>query len=120
MILSLTYTANYTQVLITRKLCQRGLKVLPWHEHLQVKMAKSQGKSEMFLPSTGQNSFFQQFFEATQGMNPTARGAFLEEPPEGAPDIEEVHHVSQIALLPLPETRVNLKTLSIMQVTFIW
>ena len=27
-------------------------------------------------------------------MNAAKRGAFLEDPPEGAPDIEEVHHVS--------------------------
>lgn len=39
-----------------------------------------------------QDSFFKQFFEATKGMDASTRGRFLEDPPEGAPDIEEGHH----------------------------
>jgi ubiquitin carboxyl-terminal hydrolase L3 len=38
-------------------------------------------------------SFLQQFYEATSGMDPAARGKYLEEPPEGAPDIEAAHQV---------------------------
>lgn len=29
-------------------------------------------------------------------MDASTRGRFLEDPPEGAPDIEEGHHVSQV------------------------
>ena len=42
----------------------------------------------------GQESFLKQFFDATASMDPTSRGAFLENPPQGAPNIEETHHVS--------------------------
>lgn len=41
----------------------------------------------------GQDSFFSKFFDATAGMSPSERGAYLESPPPGAPDIEEAHLV---------------------------
>ena len=39
-------------------------------------------------------SFLQRFTTATADMDPAQRGAYLEYPPEGAPDIDEAHHVS--------------------------
>jgi hypothetical protein len=38
-------------------------------------------------------SFLQRFFAATGGLSPEARGKYLEEPPPGAPDIDEAHQV---------------------------
>lgn len=43
-------------------------------------------------PSPG--SFLQQFFAATAAMAPDERGAFLESPPPGAPDIEAAHQAA--------------------------
>lgn len=39
------------------------------------------------------DSFFTQFAASTAGMSPAERGAFLENPPQGAPDIETAHQV---------------------------
>lgn len=39
-------------------------------------------------------SYLQTFFETTSSMDPAARGRYLEEPPEGAPDIEEAHQAA--------------------------
>ena len=44
--------------------------------------------------AAGEGSFLQRFFSATADMDPAQRGAYLEHPPEGAPDIDEAHHVS--------------------------
>lgn len=40
-------------------------------------------------------SFLERFFAATGPMAPAERGAYLESPPQDAPDIEEAHQVSQ-------------------------
>lgn len=40
-------------------------------------------------------SFLQRFFDATQPMSAAERGAYLENPPGDAPDIEEAHQVSK-------------------------
>lgn len=45
------------------------------------------------ITTAAPGSFLQQFYEATSGMDPAARGKYLEEPPEGAPDIEAAHQV---------------------------
>lgn len=39
------------------------------------------------------DSFLTRFFESTQPMSPAERGAYLEQPPQDAPDIEEAHQV---------------------------
>ncbi len=39
------------------------------------------------------SSFLQRFFDATKALTPQQRGAYLEAPPSGAPDIEEAHQV---------------------------
>ena len=44
--------------------------------------------------AAGDDSFLQRFFSATADMDPAQRGTYLEHPPEGAPDIDEAHHVS--------------------------
>ncbi len=44
--------------------------------------------------AAGDGSFLQRFFSATADMDPAQRGTYLEHPPEGAPDIDEAHHVS--------------------------
>ncbi|KAI8475782.1 MAG: peptidase C12, ubiquitin carboxyl-terminal hydrolase 1 [Monoraphidium minutum] len=41
-----------------------------------------------------EGSFLSRFFESTKAMTPQQRGAFLEEPPSGAPDIEEAHQAA--------------------------
>lgn len=41
-----------------------------------------------------EGSFLQRFFAATAGMSPEERGAFLESPPSGAPDLEEAHQAA--------------------------
>ena len=46
------------------------------------------------LSAAGEGSFLDRFFDVTAGMNPTGVGAFLEDPPEGAPSIDEAHAVS--------------------------
>ena len=57
--------------------------------------ASSRGRMHQHLPSAaGEGSFLNRFFDATAGMNPTEVGAFLENPPEGAPSIDEAHAVS--------------------------
>jgi hypothetical protein len=38
-------------------------------------------------------SFLERFFAATSPLSPAERGAYLESPPEDAPDIEEAHQV---------------------------
>ena len=47
------------------------------------------------MPAAGDGSFLQRFFASTADMDPAQRGAYLEYPPEDAPDIDEAHHVSQ-------------------------
>jgi len=42
---------------------------------------------------TAEGSFLQRFFQATQSLTPEQRGAYLEAPPTGAPDIEDAHQV---------------------------
>ncbi|CAL5222286.1 g4625 [Coccomyxa viridis] len=44
--------------------------------------------------SIDDGSFLQRFYEATADMDPAQRGAYLEHPPEGAPDIDEAHHAA--------------------------
>lgn len=39
------------------------------------------------------DSFLAQYFKACEGMDPAARGKYLEDPPEGAPNIESAHQV---------------------------
>ena len=39
------------------------------------------------------DSFLDTFISTTTPMTPEERGAYLESPPEGAPDIEEAHKV---------------------------
>lgn len=39
------------------------------------------------------NSFLREFYTATKSMTPEARGKYLENPPEGACDIEDAHKV---------------------------
>ena len=46
------------------------------------------------MPVADDGSFLQRFYKATADMDPAQRGAYLEHPPEGAPDIDEAHHVS--------------------------
>mmetsp|Transcript_25498 Transcript_25498/g.55461 ORF Transcript_25498/g.55461 Transcript_25498/m.55461 type:complete len:237 (-) Transcript_25498:928-1638(-) len=41
-----------------------------------------------------QPSFLHQFLGATQSLDPVSRGKYLEEPPEGAPSIEEAHQTA--------------------------
>ena len=41
-----------------------------------------------------EDSFLAKFFAATKDMDPAARGKFLEDPPEGAPDIEGAHQAA--------------------------
>lgn len=38
-------------------------------------------------------SFLERFFAATAALSPAERGAYLESPPDNAPDIEEAHQV---------------------------
>ena len=38
-------------------------------------------------------SFFEEFFAQTADMDASARAAFLQSPPAGAPDIEKAHEV---------------------------
>jgi hypothetical protein len=45
-------------------------------------------------PLAAEGSFLQRFLDATGGMSPAERGAYLEHPPPGAPDLDEAHHVS--------------------------
>lgn len=42
---------------------------------------------------TAEGSFLQQFMAATAGMDADQRGAHLEQPPAGAPDIDSIHQV---------------------------
>ncbi|EFJ41731.1 hypothetical protein VOLCADRAFT_83997 [Volvox carteri f. nagariensis] len=42
-------------------------------------------------------SFLQQFFSATSGMSAAEAGKYLEEPPSGAPSIEEAHQAAAAA-----------------------
>lgn len=44
-------------------------------------------------PPAAKGSFLQQFLAATQGLGPAERGAYLEHPPAGAPDIDSIHEV---------------------------
>ena len=44
-----------------------------------------------------QGSFLQGFFADTANMDADQRGKFLEEPPQGAPDIDAAHEVSLYA-----------------------
>ena len=44
------------------------------------------------MPS-GEGSFLNKFYAATKGMSPEEVGKYLEDPPEGAPDIEAAHQV---------------------------
>lgn len=43
-------------------------------------------------------SFLQRFLDATQKMSPAERGAYLEHPPPGAPDLDDAHHVRAYAI----------------------
>jgi ubiquitin carboxyl-terminal hydrolase L3 len=43
-------------------------------------------------------SFLERFLADTGRMAPEARGAYLEDPPEGAPNIEDIHEVCPHAL----------------------
>lgn len=53
------------------------------------------------LPSApaAEGSFLQQFLAATQGLGPAERGAYLEHPPEGGPDIDSIHEVGVTLLV---------------------
>ena len=48
---------------------------------------------DFFPPAAEKGSFLQSFLQDTASMSPEERGSFLEEPPEGAPDIDEAHAV---------------------------
>eukprot|EP01024_Parvocaulis_polyphysoides_P049602 TRINITY_DN481_c1_g3_i1.p1 TRINITY_DN481_c1_g3~~TRINITY_DN481_c1_g3_i1.p1 ORF type:complete len:244 (+),score=64.47 TRINITY_DN481_c1_g3_i1:752-1483(+) len=48
------------------------------------------GNNQEFF-NLAENSFFERFLSATKTMSPADRGQYLEDPPEGAPDIEEAH-----------------------------
>ena len=47
-----------------------------------------------------QGSFLQSFLADSANMGPDERGHFLEEPPEGAPDIDKAHEVVFLFLKP--------------------
>eukprot|EP00877_Chromochloris_zofingiensis_P006805 jgi/Chrzof1/2378/Cz11g12260.t1 len=53
--------------------------------------------THMGLYAAEDGSFLSQFFSSTAAMSPQERGAFLEQPPSGAPDIEEAHQVGAVA-----------------------
>ncbi|KAL4858837.1 Ubiquitin carboxyl-terminal hydrolase isozyme L3 [Chlorella vulgaris] len=56
-------------------------------------------------------SFMDQFLEATASLDPAARGAYLEQPPAGAPDIDSIHQAAAqqgATLAPAAEEEVNL------------
>ena len=42
-------------------------------------------------PFRHHDTFLPQFLDATRGMSPAERGAFLEDPPAGAPSLEQAH-----------------------------
>ncbi|GIL51422.1 hypothetical protein Vafri_7413 [Volvox africanus] len=44
-----------------------------------------------------ESSFLKEFFTATSGMSPAEAGKYLEEPPAGAPSIEEAHQTAAAA-----------------------
>ncbi|CAK0786891.1 hypothetical protein CVIRNUC_010105 [Coccomyxa viridis] len=44
--------------------------------------------------SVSKGSFLQRFLTATADMDAAQRGAYLEDPPEGAPDIDQAHHAA--------------------------
>ena len=44
-------------------------------------------------------SFLQRFLDTTQKMSPAERGAYLEHPPPGAPDLDDAHHVRVLSYL---------------------
>lgn len=67
----------------------------------------------VFLSHAAQGSFLNSFLTNSASMDPEQRGRFLEEPPEGAPDIDKAHEVVLLtaasmlglqgaSLLPLP------------------
>ena len=67
----------------------------------------------MFLSHAAQGSFLNSFLTDSASMDPEQRGRFLEEPPQGAPDIDKAHEVILLtaasmlgiqgaSLLPLP------------------
>ena len=45
------------------------------------------------MACTDRGSFFEEFLQQTADMDASARAAFLESPPAGAPDIERAHEV---------------------------
>jgi len=47
----------------------------------------------VILSHAAQGSFLSSFLTDSASMDPEQRGQFLEEPPEGAPDIDEAHEV---------------------------
>lgn len=47
----------------------------------------------MMLSHAAQGSFLSSFLTDSDSMDPEQRGLFLEEPPEGAPDIDKAHEV---------------------------
>ncbi len=47
----------------------------------------------MILSHAAQGSFLNSFLTDSASMDPEQRGRFLEEPPEGAPDIDKAHEV---------------------------
>ncbi|KXZ44273.1 hypothetical protein GPECTOR_70g504 [Gonium pectorale] len=49
------------------------------------------------LAKQADGSFLQRFLLATSGMSPADIGKYLEEPPEGAPNIEEAHQAAAAA-----------------------
>ncbi|KAL4428290.1 hypothetical protein ABPG75_002379 [Micractinium tetrahymenae] len=58
-----------------------------------------------------EGSFLQQFLAATEGLGPAERGAYLEHPPEGAPDIDSIHESAArqgATVAPPPDEDVNL------------
>lgn len=48
------------------------------------------------LAAAADESFMDQFLEATACLDPAARGAYLEQPPAGAPDIDSIHQVLSV------------------------
>jgi len=59
--------------------------------------AKSLNIRDYMLRVSAEGSFLQRFLAATADLTPEQRGKYLEEPPAGAPDIDEAHQVCEIS-----------------------
>ena len=57
------------------------------------------------LCNAAEGSFLKSFLADSASMNPDERGHFLEQPPEGAPDIDKAHEVKFSLLFPCSTSR---------------